>query len=320
MKRILSLILAGFVLQASVVFGAVIQDWTSVQSGNAGPYNDNATKVDFSFDAGPKAGEKALKITANISASGYGGIYTNAHGLDLSKFGALKFMVKSTVPGELQIAITDAFNVQYDAKLTIPSKDWTEVTVPLASFVKDPYYTPPNAIVGHPLDWSKVGNLNFSPQVKGESIVMVGPVSAEGTASGSPAASSAVGTANTASSAASSSSSGASTAILDCTGLANDGKNAGTFQDSLGSSFTFAIKDNPSKKGQQYLTVSYEEKQGGYCGMWARAGGSDWKGANLTGAKTVSLMVYSKDSVVLGLALKDANNNQYSAEAPATKG
>ena len=320
MKRFLSLLVAGFLLQASAAFADVIQDWTSVQAGMAGPYQDsNGSKVDFTYDAGPKGSDKALKITCNIVANGYAGVYTGGT-WDMSKAASLKFMAKSTIPGDLQIAIKDAFNVQYVTKVTIPSADWTLVTVNLSSFAKDPYYTPPDAIAGHPMDLSKVGNLNFSPQMQGASVVFIGPVETAGTASASTAAS--TGTTSTVSAAApamSAVSSGTAVAILDCTGI-TDPKNGGTFQDSQGSSFTFTAKDNPNKKGQQYLSIAYELKQGGYCGMWCRAGGADWKGANLMGLKTISLMIYSKDPVVLGLALKDNNNNQYVAETPANKG
>lgn len=318
MKRFLGLLMAGFLLQVSAAFADVVQDWTSVQAGMAGTYQDsNGSKIDFTYDAGPKGSDKALKMTYSLVANGYVGVYTGG-AWDLSKAASLKFMAKSTLPGDLQIAIKDAFNVQYITKVQIPSADWTLVTVNLSSFAKDPYYTPPDAIAGHPMDLSKVGNLNFSPQTAGSGIVLIGTVETAGTAS----ASSSAGTAGMVSSAApasSSASTGTATAILDCTGV-TDPKNAGTFQDSQGSTFTFTAKDNPNKKGQQYLSVSYELKQGGYCGMWCRAGGPDWKGANLTGLKTISMMIYSKDSIVLGLALKDNNNNQYVADTQATTG
>src|SRR5258708_7764356 len=211
-------------------------------------------------------------------------------------------MAKSTVAGDIQMAIVDAFNVQYVAKFPVATA-WAEVNVPFASFIKDPYYTPPTAIAGHPMDLSKCQNLNFSPQMDGASLVEIGPVESAGTAPASTRAAAPSTPASSAAPPASSASTGPGTAILDCTGL--DSKAAGTFQDSKGSSFTFAIKDNPNKKGKQYLTITYELMQGGYCGMWCRAGGSDWKGADLSGAKTVNIMIYSKAPVILGLALKD---------------
>ncbi len=308
MKKLTGVGLAALMLQASGAFAAVIQDWSSLGPGAAGTYNDsNGTKVDFSFEDGPTAGTKALKITTNLVSGGYAGIYTNTSG-DISKAANLVFMVKSSAAGDIQLAIKDAFNVQYIEKVTIVAGDWAPVTVSLAAFIKDPYYTPPDAIAGHPMDFSKISNLNFSPQMTGASVVEIGPIEASGTASASPASSSSSGSA-----AASSAPSGPAVQVLDPSTI--DAKSAGTFQDSQGSSFTFT-----AAAGAKYLSITYELKQGGYCGMWCRAGGADWSGANLAGAQTLSLQVYSKAPVVLGIALKDKNNNQYVADSPSTKG
>ncbi len=314
MKRILSLV-AVLSLVAPAAFAAMVEDWSGIASANTGPYQDsNGSKIEFAQDAGPKGG-KALKLTGNLVAGGYMGVW-HTIAADLSKSGAFKFQAKSTVAGDVQVAITDAYNMQYIAKFPVTTA-WTEVNLPLSSFIKDPYYTPPNAVAGHPIDWSKTNNLNFSPQMQGASVVEIGPVEGTGSPSASAASSSTSSTASTASAAAPTGT-GAAVNILDCTGL--DSKAAGTFQDSQGSSFTFVVKDNPNKKGKQYLTINYDLKQGGYCGMWCRAGGSDWNGANLSGAKSIFVSVYSKDPVILGLALKDKNNNQYVASTPSTKG
>src|SRR5579872_6845636 len=113
MKRILSLAVLCVVFQASLVFAAVVEDWTGIAPGNTGSYQDsNGSKADFVADAGPKGGQKALKITANKVANGYVGVYHTVT-LDLSKSGSFKFMAKSTVAGDIQMAIVDAFNVQY---------------------------------------------------------------------------------------------------------------------------------------------------------------------------------------------------------------
>ncbi len=308
MKKLIGVWLAALMLQASAAFAAVIQDWASLGPGAAGPYNDsNGTKVDFSFEDGPKPGTKALKITSNIASGGYAGVYTNTSG-DISKAANLVFMAKSSVAGDIQIAIKDAFNVQYIEKVTVAAGDWAPVTASLAAFTKDPYYTPPDAIAGHPMDFSKISNLNFSPQMTGASVVEIGPIEASGTASASAASSS-----SSSSSSASFNPGGPSVQVLDASTI--DAKSAGTFQDSQGSSFTFT-----AASGGKYLSITYELKQGGYCGMWCRAGGSDWSGANLASAKILNIQVYSKAAVVLGIALKDKNNNQYVADSPSTKG
>ena len=96
-----------------------------------------------------------------------------------------------------------------------------------------------------------------------------------------------------------------------------DGKNLGTFQDTNGSKIAVETK---GKAPNTYLAINYTLAQGGYCGLWCRAGGKDWAGVDLSGAKTLRVSVFCKSSVILGLALKDKNNNQYVAKTPATKG
>ena len=95
-----------------------------------------------------------------------------------------------------------------------------------------------------------------------------------------------------------------------------DGKNIGTFQDSNGSKIALSVKGKGSKA---YLLIDYTLVQGGYTGLWCRAGGADWSGVDLSKAKDLRLQVYSKKPVSLGLALKDKNNNQYVAVTPEIK-
>ncbi len=310
MKKIAAFVLSLLMLPAAFASAATVEDWSGVASANTGTYADsNGSKIEFATAADSKGG-KALQLTSNLVQGGYCGIWHNISA-DLSKSGALKFMAKSTVAGEIQMALKDAYNVQYVASFQVGTS-WAEANIPLASFIKDPYYTPPEAVTGHPMDLSKTSGMNLAPHMVGPAVILIGSIETVGSAgaASSSQASSA--------SASSSASSGSAVQVLDPSTI--DAKSAGSFQDSQGSSFSFASKDNPSKKGKKYLTLTYELKNGGYCGMWCRAGGADWSGANLASAKTLNITLYSKEPVVLGIALKDKGNNQYVAEAPSTKG
>src|SRR5258708_12947228 len=154
-------------------------------------------------------------------------------------------MAKSTVAGDIQMAIVDAFNVQYVAKFPVATA-WAEVNVPFASFIKDPYYTPPTAIAGHPMDLSKCQNLNFSPQMDGASLVEIGPVESAGTASASTGAAASSTAPSSAAPPASSASTGPRTALLDSTGL--DSKSPRPLHDSNRSPFTPSLMPNPPHK------------------------------------------------------------------------
>ena len=315
MKRVLAALAVGLAFQASTLWADVIQDWTAPSSGMYGPYNDSTgSKVDFAFDNGPKGGQKALKITYNLVANGYVGVYSNTSA-DLSKSKSLKFMAKSTAPGGLIIAIKDGYNVQYFTKTAIPSKDWSEVDVPLASFAKDPNYTPPDAIPGHPMDLSKVSNLNFSPQTVGAGVVYIGPVESVGGGSSTKAAASS-------SSSPSGKAPGPTDSKLGILALdfTNTDANVGSpMADSQGSSCKYILVDNPAKPGSKYMKVDYNLVAGGWCGLYYRVG-TTWDGEDWSKLSTIKMLVYSKTPITLTVCLKDKNNNQYRVNAPSTEG
>jgi hypothetical protein len=309
---------------SSASSGAVVENWGSVSAGkDTGTFVDTmGSKIDFVVGPGPDGSSKALKITSTMIQGGYCGIWHN-FSADLSKSNSVKFKAKTNAPGDVEMAFKDTYNVQYIARFSVSSKDWTEITVPFSAFNKDPYYTPPEAVLGHPMDLSKATGMNFAPKIIGDSIVEIGPVSGAGTASAGTApapAAQAVAAAPAAAVPATkpAASSGTAVPILIYDQL--DAKAAGGFQDTTGSAFKFEVKDNPNKAGGKYMIINYTLVKGGWSGMWCRAGGIEWDGANLSGAKDVVIKVFSKKPIVIGLALKDKNKNQYVAETPLLKG
>ncbi|HUO57644.1 MAG TPA: endo-1,4-beta-xylanase [bacterium] len=181
MKKILSL-MAVLMLLAPAAFAGTVEDWTSVQSGtDIGTYNDsNGSKIEFAVEAGPKSGQKAIKLTSNLVEGGYCGIWHHISA-DISKAGALKFMAKSSAPGEIQVALEDTYHVQYIANTKV-GKDWAEISVPISDFHKNPYYTPDNAVTGHLMDLSQTSGMNLAPQMTGPAVVFVGPIETDGAA------------------------------------------------------------------------------------------------------------------------------------------
>jgi hypothetical protein len=88
-------------------------------------------------------------------------------------------------------------------------------------------------------------------------------------------------------------------------------KDIGTYQDDKGSKI--ALEKN-GKGSKASLTLKYTLVQGGWCGLWCRAGGADWAGVDLSAAKTIEFSVNCKGPLVLGMSLTDKNKNQYVAE------
>jgi len=156
-----------------------LENWKALSASNGGVYMDTTgTTIAFAVDKGPAQGQKALKLTWDLKAGGFCGLWHNVS-FDLSDRKELVFRAKTTKPGAVQIALKDKWNVQYITLAQVDSKDWAEVRVPLASFKKDPYYTPPEAVPGHPMDLSGVNGMNFGPQAVGKGELWVGPVRAE---------------------------------------------------------------------------------------------------------------------------------------------
>jgi hypothetical protein len=213
----------------------------------------------------------------------------------------------------MQMVLKDAYNMQYISNFQVAAGDWAPVTIAVSSFIKDPYYTPSDAVTGHPMDLSKTTGMNLASHIVGAAVIEVGPVSTD-KGGGAANASAGASAASAPAAAAPAVSNGSAVVVSDFS--TDDPKTYGTFQDSNGSSYVVSFKTGPKKK---YLFVTYNYVNGGYCGMWCRAG-QTWDGISLVGAKNLTLTVFSKDPVVLGLALKDKNNNQYVAEAPSTKG
>ncbi len=307
MKKIICFLAVTFLFSVSLVCAAVVEDWSGVQPGaNIGSAQDsNGSKLDFSVGVGAKAGEKALQINSNLVQGGWCSIWHNLT-VDLSKAGSLKFQAKSTVSGMVSIALQDAYSMSYVADFQV-GPDWTPVTIPFSSFKKNPYYTPPGAVPGHPMDLSKTSGINFQPQMVGATTILIGPIE------------SAVGGANPpsgASAGSKKSGSGKTVVIQDFSSA--DAGIGGTFQDSQGSAITIALKDKSDNKGK-YLSVNYDLKTGGNCGIWYRTG-IDWNGIDLSGAQSVNFDIYSKAPVTISLSLSDKNKNQYVADAPGTTG
>jgi hypothetical protein len=311
MKRVMLFLAVVVLFGVSQVRAAMLEDWTDESGSNTGSFQDTlGSKMAIDTDAGPTAAQKSLKLTFTLaSANGFCGIWHNLAN-DFSKETYLTFTAKAATAGKMGIALKDKYNVQYVTTFPMGT-NWTQVVIPFASFVKDPYYTPSDAVTGHAMDLSHTTSMNFQASSAGANVLWIGPMETGEGAAPVPAAGAAAAAPSSSSSA-----SGGAVVVQDFSSF--DDKSGGTFQDSKGSSFTFKTKDNTNKPGSKFLVVSYNLASGGYCGMWCMAGNGT--GLDLSAAKTFNLLVYTKAPIAISLALKDKNNNQYAAVTPVTKG
>jgi|GEM_PF-3001310 len=179
MKKILSFVPVLLLLHAAA-FAAVIEDWGYViPEKSIGTYADTkGSKIEYTVETGP-GGTKAVKLTSKMVQGGWCGTWHNIY-VDLSGNKSLRFRVRSNADGQLVIALTDGYDVQYTASFLVSAKDWTNAEVPLSSFKKNPYYTAPDAAPGHPMDLTTIKAMGFSPQIAGDSVVEIGPVESDG--------------------------------------------------------------------------------------------------------------------------------------------
>ncbi len=290
MKRFLSFAVVLLLLSSSA-FAAVIEDWSRVNPGqDIGTFADTlGSKISFDIENGP-GGNKAIRLTSKIAASGWCGIWRSI-AADLSKSGSLKFKARSSADGEVEIALKDAYNMQYVAMFQVSSKDWTEVTVPFSSFNKDPYYTPPDAVPGHTMDLTMTKNMNFQPEITGDSVVEIGPIEAVGKASANAAPTPVI---------IDSSSNGK--IIEDW--FTSPFQMIGTFVDSIGSRCDAVLETGPD--GQRAVKLTSSLVQGGWCGIGRNIPVSD-----LSKNTCFKFKIKSSTACSVQMSLKDSYNVQY---------
>jgi hypothetical protein len=268
----------------------MVESWASLDTSGIGTYADsNGSTVKYSTEKGPKKKEKALRLESDLKSGGYCGIWHSMN-VEVGRAAVLVFVAKSDKAGDVQMALKDKNNVQYITTFTLSAGGWKGVTLDLASFKKDPYYTPPDAVTGNPVDFSTLKGMNVSPQIVGASMVFVGPIQAEGEVKAPEAksvepAGAGVGVESWASAGAS---------------------DTGVYSDTNGSKVAFELAEGP-KTGEKALKIAGELKTGGYLGIWHNVT------VNLSGASSLRFQAKASVQGTVQIALKDKNNVEYIA-------
>jgi hypothetical protein len=86
---------------------------------------------------------------------------------DWSGARALVFRLRSDEPLHLAVSFFDANGVGYTAWADALGGAWEEIRVALDTIQPNPYFQPPTAKLGAPLDLHDVRSLGFAPQVPG---------------------------------------------------------------------------------------------------------------------------------------------------------
>lgn len=87
---------------------------------------------------------------------------------------AISFQVKPAGPVRLSVSFLDRNGVAYTAWTDLQGGVWQEVRIPFAEIRPNPYFQPPNAKTGAPLDVSDVKWIAFAPQDRASGRLAVG--------------------------------------------------------------------------------------------------------------------------------------------------
>ena len=277
-----------------------LQDWSSLAQGFAGTFADKeGSAIDLQPAQGPGTGEKAVKVTAHIVS--WAGIWAGFRA-DLSRTGAIRFWAKASKPEIIEVGLLDQRNIQYIAVIRLVGEDWREFVIPLSLFKKGVYQMP-EAPKDKPFDWSRIESLQLLPQTHGDVDLQVGPISFQ---KGKAKAETGIKEEKNA------------VTVQDFTFL--DKTAYGPYTDGkTGTTIALTLKNDPDGKGNRLADIHYLLKPGGWGGYWMRAGDA-WGGQDWTGAKTLSLEVYTSVPMEFQIGFNDTNQNAYVAKTGKTRG
>lgn len=277
-----------------------LTDWGSLKTGDTTTYaDDQGSRASFNVVEGPQAGVKAIQMDFHQTAGGYCGIAHDGVG-DLSKALTLTFQAKADPPGSFFLTIVDAKKTQYVAKVTVSSKDWAEVAVPLVSFEPNKYYQPEGADTSNPLDPAKAPGIGFAPAAPGDARFFLGPIA--------QVVDDPVARAKALEAKRKAAPKGDS--LLQDFAVPDDGL-GGTWKDDKGSTLEMTFRATPKKDKADDRTcyLKYNLVDGGWCGIWYRAG-TTWDGVDFTTAKALVAKVFSEKPLIFGVSLEDVNKHK----------
>jgi hypothetical protein len=89
---------------------------------------------------------------------------------------AVTFQVKSAQAGRISVSFLDRNHVAYTWWADVPAEGWHTVDIPLDQVRPNPYFQPPGAKTGAPIDVSEVAGIGLAPQGKSGGQLMVGRI------------------------------------------------------------------------------------------------------------------------------------------------
>jgi hypothetical protein len=91
-------------------------------------------------------------------------VWCDTERTDWSAGRALGFQVNPTRDMRLSVSFMDRNRVAYTSWTTLEGHSWQKVRIPFDAIRPNPYFQPPDAKIGAPLDVSEVRRIGFAPQ------------------------------------------------------------------------------------------------------------------------------------------------------------
>lgn len=91
-------------------------------------------------------------------------VYFDAAHRDWTTASAIQLRVKSSHATRVSVSFLDRNHVAYTAWIEISSPAWQSIRIPFSAIRPNPYFQPPDAKRGAPLDVSDVGGFGLAPQ------------------------------------------------------------------------------------------------------------------------------------------------------------
>jgi hypothetical protein len=93
-------------------------------------------------------------------------VQCDAQAADWSGGRAIAFRIKSAQPSRISVSFIDRNRVVYTSWTDLKGGDWEQVRIPFDSLRPNPYFQPPHAKNGLPIDVTDVRFIAFAPQDK----------------------------------------------------------------------------------------------------------------------------------------------------------
>jgi hypothetical protein len=155
--------------------GIVLQDF----SGGAASVHARNPVIKLRIDRHPVSpNERVLLIEYPAATDNPAGrdVWLDVEQRDWTRGSAITFQVKPDHPTRMSVSFADRNHVAFTTWVDLPDTTWQSVRLRLDRIRPNPYFQPPDAAVGKPMDLREVNGLGFAPQDRAAGRIAIGTI------------------------------------------------------------------------------------------------------------------------------------------------